>query len=223
MVPVVSWPFWPDRKGLTEIPVRPICPGQACGQWGQWSREGNLRDKDGVQIFMSCRGNLYSAAAKKKNKWYNVLVVTEVIPYALSLPFSDEQDGWLSPLPVRMTLTTSSSNTGSMATDSLDSNPTEFCQYPANLSMQKYQVVVTMLPVLYSSNLPHPKVSSSRRKTQILLENLFNHTLNPEEGLESYWPRSRKNLEAPIDAFANELSDSEMDYININTYSSVHY
>jgi len=51
------------------------------------------------------------------------------------------------------------------------------------------------------------------RRSQIPLENLFNYSLDPEEGLEFYWPRSKKNLEADLlaheHALANELSDLE--------------
>ena len=103
----------------------------------------------------------------------------------------------------------SSFNTVS-TTDSLDSNPTEFCQYAANL----IQHAETSGGDNVSSNLPHPTNSaSSSRKTQIPLENLFNYSLDPEEGLEFYWPGSKKNLEADLlaheHALANELSDSE--------------
>ena len=54
--------------------------------------------------------------------------------------------------------------------------------------------------------------ASSSRKTRILLANLFDYTLSPEEGLEFYWPGSKKNLEADLleheHALADELSDS---------------
>ena len=114
----------------------------------------------------------------------------------------------------------SSFNTVS-TTDSPDSSPTDFCHYAANL-IQRAEISgggdnvcpsITTIPP--SSNLPHPTNSaSSSRKTQIPLENLFNYSLDPEEGLEFYWPGSKKNLEADLlvheHALANKLSDSEM-------------
>ena len=43
--------------------------------------------------------------------------------------------------------------------------------------------------------------------TQIPLAKLFNYVLSPEDGLEFYWPGSKKNLEA--DLVAHELAAAE--------------
>lgn len=45
----------------------------------------------------------------------------------------------------------------------------------------------------------HPSTSRNR-KTQIPLSELFNFTRRPEEGLEFYWPSSKKNLEEELQA-----------------------
>ena len=96
----------------------------------------------------------------------------------------------------------------SAATDTLDSQPVEFRQYAANL-IQRAEVSNGD----NDQNPPttQPNVASSTRKTQILLANLFDYSLSPEEGLEFYWPGSKKNLEADLlaheHALANELSD----------------
>ncbi|KAF8950570.1 hypothetical protein BDZ97DRAFT_1933756 [Flammula alnicola] len=42
--------------------------------------------------------------------------------------------------------------------------------------------------------------TSRNHKTQIPLSELFNFTIRPEEGLEFYWPGSKKNLEEELRA-----------------------
>lgn len=96
----------------------------------------------------------------------------------------------------------------STATDTLDSQPAEFHQYAANL-IQRAEVSNSDRD--QNPCTTQPNVASSSRKTQILLANLFDYTLSPEEGLEL---GRKKNLEADLlaheHALANELSDSSM-------------
>jgi hypothetical protein len=108
---------------------------------------------------------------------------------------------------------------GSSTTDSQDPEPTEFLQYAVNL-IQRAEVLngdvnfvsqsTTHVPAPFPSLNFHANVASSSRKTQILLANLFDYTLSPEEGFEFYWPGSKENLEADLlvheHALADELS-----------------
>jgi len=101
------------------------------------------------------------------------------------------------------------SDSGSIATDNLDSPPAEFRQYAANLIQR---AAVSNGGNNQDPRTTQPNAASSSRKTQILLANLFDYTLSPEEGLEFYWPGSKKNLETDLlaheHALADELSDS---------------
>ncbi|KDR69467.1 hypothetical protein GALMADRAFT_104095 [Galerina marginata CBS 339.88] len=49
-----------------------------------------------------------------------------------------------------------------------------------------------------ASNTQNPRRGQPRSKTQIPLSELFNFTIRPEDGLEFYWPGSKKNLEEEL-------------------------
>lgn len=106
-----------------------------------------------------------------------------------------------------------------------DSDTTEFHQYADNLireaqddnSVPEDAIPPLTIPTSTSGEpqTPHaprqqcttPASSSSSQKTQIPLAKLFNYALSPEDGLEFYWPGSKKNLEA--DLVAHELAAAE--------------
>ena len=107
----------------------------------------------------------------------------------------------------------------SSMTDSQDPEPREFCQYAANL-IQRAEVSngdddfvsqSTSGPMPFPNLNVQANMTSSSRKTQILLANLFDYTLSPEEGLEFYWPGSKKNLEADLLANEHALADELFD------------
>lgn len=54
---------------------------------------------------------------------------------------------------------------------------------------------------------PNPDPSSASRKTSIPLAKLFDYRLNPDDGLEFYWPGGKANLEADILAHEQALVD----------------
>lgn len=125
--------------------------------------------------------------------------------------------------------------------DNADSDTTEFHQYADNLireaqddnSVPEDAIPPLTIPTSTSGEpqTPHaprqqcttPASSSSSRKTQILLAKLFNYALSPEDGLEFYWPGSKKNLE--VDLVAHELAAAEesSDCIQVDTQTSVDY
>ncbi|KAF8964938.1 hypothetical protein BDZ97DRAFT_2074991 [Flammula alnicola] len=109
----------------------------------------------------------------------------------------------------------------------LESESMDFRQYAENLIQQArisrndddHPDIVTPQPTIPTSAIPNPSAqpqvhvnsassasSTSSRKTDIPLAKLFNYTLSPEDGLEFYWPGSKKNLEA--DLLAHELCPS---------------
>lgn len=113
--------------------------------------------------------------------------------------------------------------------DSPDSETPDFQRYARDL-IQQAQIsrddegsdVVTpepATPIPAAPNLnAQPSVNPARsaslmltRKTDIPLAKLFDYSLSPEDGLEFYWPRSKKNLEADLraheQAWADEFSN----------------
>ncbi|KIM35265.1 hypothetical protein M413DRAFT_79560, partial [Hebeloma cylindrosporum] len=99
----------------------------------------------------------------------------------------------------------------STVTDPVDSPQVDFLQYAESLLQQVEESNdddnQNSPPIQ-----PNAPSSSSSRKTQISLANLFDYTLSAEEGLEFHWPGGKKNLEADLLAhervLADELSDS---------------
>lgn len=111
--------------------------------------------------------------------------------------------------------------------DSPDSESPDFRQYAQDLIQQARisrddegddDDVVTLqsaAPILATPNLnAQPLVNPARstsstfpRKTAIPLAKLFDYSLSPEDGLEFYWPRSKKNLEADLRAHEQAWAD----------------
>ncbi|KIJ99353.1 hypothetical protein K443DRAFT_679974 [Laccaria amethystina LaAM-08-1] len=127
--------------------------------------------------------------------------------------------------------------------NSTDSNDTEFHQYVENLIREAeisrnddediippstIHTTATAEPqsshALRQQCVTSASSSSSSRKTQIPLANLFNYTLSPDDGLEFYWPGSKKNLDADLVVHelvaAQELSDSSLTQSPLNGRST---
>lgn len=129
----------------------------------------------------------------------------------------------------------------------MDSDDTEFRQYAENLireaeisrdddDLPEDIIPPSTIPTLaaaepQTSHAPRQQrvrasasSSSSSRKTQIPLANLFNYTLSPDVGLEFYWPGSKKNLDADLVAHelaaAEEVSESSSTQLSLNEHST---
>ncbi|KAF8956827.1 ribonuclease H-like domain-containing protein [Flammula alnicola] len=110
----------------------------------------------------------------------------------------------------------STSSTGTE--DGTEPGPTNFSDYAAGLIQQ---AVISDAPDALGDTSPSIPTSSSSTslpnepprqtrvpaKTQIALAALFDFTIKPEDGLEFYWPGSKKNLEDDLLAHERALAD----------------